>query len=472
MPATILQHRLFDGDAATSWTDLSATASEWNGSNHSRQSVHSSTNTTKSPQSEESTAKTSTSPPPRPSIVVPNPDPDHPRKSVVAYWDGQGYVVSLETTETETDGAVLPSFVPSDTSSEDYTTDDDEDFASDAESFCGDDPEHTPEENSSDSSSSTDEETTKYEYGDARPSLSSNNNQDGTHHQPATAKTNPFATLPASSMCAPSPYYRRASVQRRNSTSTTSLRHTVHGSGRNWTNNNYYNGHGSTGTRYRTEGHNHRSAERSHHNSNTNTVHRPHQPPSFPPRSHHRYHPNNNFQRRAPRRRSNEDYYSQYAASSSQQRRSSMGPCAAVPTPALAVARDDGAPPTATGPPPGFVSLVVKPDAEEEEVVRDPWDCLDLQMLQALDHEGGSSGPAEQPRRPTPPATAAVGTAAASLDSNTDTTTNDACLLRGLNWEMEPSYLYEVAKLSQLDSTVLEHQLDDFLFGRHRRASM
>lgn len=149
-----------------------------------------------------------------------------------------------------------------------------------------------------------------------------------------------------------------------------------------------------------------------------------------------------------------------------------MGPCAAVPTPALAVARDDGAPtPPATGPPPGF-SLPVA--AEEEEVVRDPWDCLDSHMLHALDHEGGSSGPAEHQRRhrPTPTAIAAVGTAAASLDSNTDTTTNDACLLRGLNWEMEPSYLYEVAKLSQLDSTVLEHKLDDFLFGRHRRASM
>merc|ERR1711966_3719 len=264
-------------------------------------------------------------------IVVPNPDPDHPRKSVVAYWDGQGYVVSLENTtetdtETESDGAVLPRFVPSDTSSEDYTTTDDgDDFASDAESFCGDDP----DENSSNSDSSIDEEKKKYEYGDARPSLSSstnnnnnnnnNNNKDSTDIQPGTAnvKTNPFATLPVSSMCAPSPYYRRASVQRRNSTSNTSLRHTVHGSGSNWTNNNYYNGHGSTGTRYRTEGHNHRSAERSHHNSNTNTVHRPHQPPSFPPRSHHRYHPNNNFQRRAPRRRSNEDYYSQYAASSS-----------------------------------------------------------------------------------------------------------------------------------------------------------
>jgi len=457
MPATILQHRFFDGA-----TELNATASAWHGSStHSSRSVPATTSTPSSAAAA-----------PRPSIVVPNPNPDHPRKSVVAYWDGQGYVVSLETTtesdttETESEGASLPRFVPSDTSSEDYTTDDDEDFASDAESFCGEDP----DENSSNSDSSIDEEKKKYEYGDARPSLSSNNtnsnnNKDSTPHQTATAKTNPFATLPASSMCAPSPYYRRASVQRRNSTSNTSLRHTVHGSSgsqgahrpyttntnTNWTNN--YNGHGSTGTRYRTDG-------QYHYSNNTNTVHR--QQPSFPPRSHHRYHPNNIGaalpRRSAPRRHSNEEHYSQYATSSApRRRRSSMGPWAAVPTPALA-----------TGPPPGFS---LPGAAEEEEVVRDPWDCLDLQMLHALDHEGRHPGPERQRRHgPTPPATAAVAAATASSDS-TDTTTKDACL-RGLNWEMEPSYLYEVAKLSQLDSTVLEHKLDAFLFGRHRRASM
>merc|ERR1712086_427579 len=139
----------------------------------------------------------------------------------------------------------------------------------------------------------------------------------------------------------------------------------------NWTNN--YNGHGSTGTRYRTDG-------QYHYSNNTNTVHR--QQPSFPPRSHHRYHPNN-IGAALPRR------------SAPRRRRSSMGPWAAVPTPALA-----------TGPPPGFS---LPGAAEEEEVVRDPWDCLDLQMLHALDHEGRHPGPERQRRHgPTPPATAAV----------------------------------------------------------------
>mmetsp|Transcript_25200 Transcript_25200/g.28786 ORF Transcript_25200/g.28786 Transcript_25200/m.28786 type:complete len:377 (-) Transcript_25200:140-1270(-) len=129
----------------------------------------------------DNTTTTTTTANKRSSIVVPHPD--DPSRNAVAYFDGYGYVVSTDNvnkqhqTHEEEGEDTVPGFVPSDTSSDEFTSDDDE-FTSDDESDAAD----------------------KYGYGEAAPD------------EPKVQQ-----------MGLPSPQYRRASISRRNRRASISI---------------------------------------------------------------------------------------------------------------------------------------------------------------------------------------------------------------------------------------------------------